>query len=38
MRITVVGAVVIATAVIGTVLLIHHFNNQNSQGPTQNAA
>jgi hypothetical protein len=38
MRITVVGAVVIAAAVIGAVLLIRHFNSQNNQGPTQNAA
>jgi hypothetical protein len=38
MRITVVGAVVIAMAVIGAVLLIRHFNNLNNQGPTQNPA
>jgi hypothetical protein len=29
MRITVLGAVVIAAAVVGALLLIRHFNNQN---------
>jgi hypothetical protein len=38
MRITVVGAVVIAAAVIGAVLLIRHFNNLNNQGQAQNPA
>jgi len=35
MRVTVVGAVVIAAAVVGAVLLIRHFQNQNSQAQVQ---
>jgi hypothetical protein len=38
MRITVIGAVVIAAAVIGAVLLIRHLDKLKNQGPQQNAA